>query len=385
MASHLSDTHIYLDLNIVNNDQESNDSPPELKFVETRNAPFLPGDSADYFVSVLRFSVQTGNDLPVWIPRIETGTNQMDINKTVYKVSVESGGMIRTVPLTWIPWDKNTEIPTAPMIKQDLANRYYYMHNFNHFVLMMNNALKDAWGITKSTIANEPFIDFDSDTNKFNFNADVSLVSDTARDPVKIYFNTRLYELITTFPATFMGNATDANYQLIFMNNHDINVKPIYQPSQSGKCNVVLYQAIQLFQEISTIAMWSPISSIVFTTSLLPIKATNTSPPHIFNDASSSLNSVNTLVSAGSPDLSMVLTDFVVALTENNQYRPSINYNVGAEYRLVDLYSMPNLNRIDIMVFWRAWTGQMVPLHLLPGCQATIKLLFRNRRFNESS
>ena len=100
MASHLSDTHIYLDLNIVNNDQESNDSPPELKFVETRNAPFLPGDSADYFVSVLRFSVQTGNDLPVWIPRIETGTNQMDINKTVYKVSVESGGMIRTVPLT---------------------------------------------------------------------------------------------------------------------------------------------------------------------------------------------------------------------------------------------------------------------------------------------
>ena len=57
---------------------------------------------------------------------------------------------------------------------------------------MMNNALKDAWGITKSTIANEPFIDFDSDTNKFNFNADVSLVSDTARDPVKMYFNETL-------------------------------------------------------------------------------------------------------------------------------------------------------------------------------------------------
>jgi hypothetical protein len=67
--SHLSDTHIYLDLDIVNNGQNNNSPPPLLRFEETRNSPFLPGDSSEYFCSILRFSVQTGNEIPVFIPR----------------------------------------------------------------------------------------------------------------------------------------------------------------------------------------------------------------------------------------------------------------------------------------------------------------------------
>ena len=102
MTNTLSDTHIYLDLDIVNNKQDTSDDPPVLRFVQTRNTPFLAGDSADYFVSILRFSVQTGNDLPVWIPRIEVGSNQTDINKTDYKVSIKQRDYIKTVSLSWI-------------------------------------------------------------------------------------------------------------------------------------------------------------------------------------------------------------------------------------------------------------------------------------------
>ena len=58
-----SDTHIYVDLDIVNTSQNNNQPPPILRFEETRNAPFLPGDSAEYFVSIIRFSVQTGLSL----------------------------------------------------------------------------------------------------------------------------------------------------------------------------------------------------------------------------------------------------------------------------------------------------------------------------------
>ena len=89
MSSHLSDTHVYMDLQIVNNNQNNNEPPPVLRFEETRNSPFLAGDSADYFVSILRFSVQTGNEIPVFIPSIETGSNQMDINRTIYKVTIQ--------------------------------------------------------------------------------------------------------------------------------------------------------------------------------------------------------------------------------------------------------------------------------------------------------
>ena len=53
MSSHLSDTHIYLDLQIVNNNQNNNEPPPVLRFEETRNSPFLPGDRADYFLCLV--------------------------------------------------------------------------------------------------------------------------------------------------------------------------------------------------------------------------------------------------------------------------------------------------------------------------------------------
>ena len=75
MTNHQSDTHIYLDLQIVNNNQNNNEPPPVLRFEETRNSPFLPGDSADYYVSILRFSVQTGDEIPLFIPRNGRNSN----------------------------------------------------------------------------------------------------------------------------------------------------------------------------------------------------------------------------------------------------------------------------------------------------------------------
>ena len=77
--------HVYMDLDVINTDYNAT-GKPQLRFEETRNTPFLPGDSADYFCSVVRFSIQTGNTLPVFIPRAQAG--QSDINKTIYQVAI---------------------------------------------------------------------------------------------------------------------------------------------------------------------------------------------------------------------------------------------------------------------------------------------------------
>jgi len=58
-------------------------------------------------------------------------------------------------------------------------------------------------------------------------------------------------------------------------------------------------------------------------------------------------------------------------------------FKVESEYRLIDMYSMPNLNRIDISVLWQSVYGDLIPLHLQPGCNASLKVLFRHRRFSE--
>ena len=107
--------HVYMDLDVINSDYNAT-SKPQLRFEETRNTPFLAGDSADYFCSVVRFSIQTGNTLPVFIPRIQPG--QSDVNKTIYQVAIvwDTGGTLpprrttnlvlqasRTLPRTALP------------------------------------------------------------------------------------------------------------------------------------------------------------------------------------------------------------------------------------------------------------------------------------------
>ena len=62
--------HVYLDLDVINNDYKHDGTPPYLRFEEIRNTPFLDGDSSEYFCSIMRFTIQTGNTLPVFIPRV---------------------------------------------------------------------------------------------------------------------------------------------------------------------------------------------------------------------------------------------------------------------------------------------------------------------------
>jgi hypothetical protein len=76
--------HVYMDMDVINNNY-SGDSPPHLRFEETRNAPFLDGDSSEYFCSIIRFSIQTANSLPVFIPLIDN--TAADINTTIYKIT----------------------------------------------------------------------------------------------------------------------------------------------------------------------------------------------------------------------------------------------------------------------------------------------------------
>ena len=94
--------HVYLDLDVINNDYTHVGSPSHLRFEEIRNTPFLDGDSSDYFCSIVRFTVQTANSLPLFIPVVEQGQNTR--NKTIYRVSLKYAyrgeTYIKTVPYT---------------------------------------------------------------------------------------------------------------------------------------------------------------------------------------------------------------------------------------------------------------------------------------------
>ncbi|MFM7982523.1 MAG: phage minor capsid protein, partial [Candidatus Fonsibacter sp.] len=134
---------MYLDLDVINNDYKQGGAPPYLRFEEIRHTPFLNGDSSEYLCSIVRFTVQTGNTLPVSIPRI---ADPMQPNITIYKVSltyqdpVYSNGQvfIATVPIIYEPEDKTTKVQTDPTGGQDLSGTYYHVHNYTHFINLIN-------------------------------------------------------------------------------------------------------------------------------------------------------------------------------------------------------------------------------------------------------
>ena len=107
----------------------------------------MEGDSSEYFCSIVRLSIQAGNSLPLFIPRIETG--QSDINKTVYKVTltcaVSDVNYSSTMSVLHYTSDTTAILPPPPISDQDMSGTYYYHYNVQTIVKMFNDALKRAW------------------------------------------------------------------------------------------------------------------------------------------------------------------------------------------------------------------------------------------------
>ena len=118
--------HVYLDLDVINNN-ENNQVLPSLRFEEIRNTPFLDGDSSEYFCSIVRFTIQTGNTLPVFIPKIKLGQPRRDL--TIYAVTLKytttgSSPITYTADrnVTYTPEDLVVPDPLPPLDTQDISN-----------------------------------------------------------------------------------------------------------------------------------------------------------------------------------------------------------------------------------------------------------------------
>jgi hypothetical protein len=419
--------HVYMDLDVVNNDHNSI-SKPQLRFEETRNTPFLPGDSADYFCSIVRFSIQTGNTLPVFIPKIKTG--QSDINRTIYSVALFAKYMDPDIPdvvstflgaakVIYEPEDLTSQTPATPTNIQDLSGTYYYVYNYQHFINLVNKAIGSAWEDLKTNFLAQktqekwnqwvattvvPYIDYDIEANKVTMYADEKLFDSTLQENpsynyMELCFNDRLYELFASLPFRHkLASTISSGLQQTLTSTVDYNKAPYYMIRFIDRYNnksslkvpdtlspiiprpTTRVSILAATQEMTSIALWNPVASIVFSSSLLPIVATQTSVPRDLGGNSNSF-----LGGGNNANLLPILSDFAIAIDALNQYRPMVEYNPGAEYRLIDLNSTTNLNRIDIIVYWKDRAGGLHPFLLQPGCAASVKIMFRRKDFDVGS
>ena len=124
--------------------------------------------------------------------------------------------------------------------------------------------------------------------------------------------------------------------------------------------------------------VWNCVRTLIFTTALMPITNELVATPLI-------LNSNPALDADGANNnFSPIITDLEVPLTRGDETKPTITYSPQAEYRLIDLQSNYPINGIEISIFWKDQYGYQHQFVLEPGCNASIKILFRKKIYNLS-
>ena len=136
------------------------------------------------------------------------------------------------------------------------------------------------------------------------------------------------------------------------------------------------FHLFKFFSEVCSIDAWNPVASIVFTSNTLPIIPSQTSPAKLYNSSS------NGLSSSGVASITSILSDFEIPISSTNQYRSEISYIPQGEYRLIDMYYNQDIFKIDLNLYLKDKLGNLIPLLLEPGCSASVKILFRSKRFN---
>jgi hypothetical protein len=188
--------------------------------------------------------------------------------------------------------------------------------------------------------------------------------------------NAPLYELFNSFPATYLGydNVVNGkNYRIPLVDIGGTNTTSIIPPGQAvpvPPATYTFWRAITWTQEQSTTASWSPILSIVFTSNTLPIEPSQVSTPVVFEN--------NQIISLGgnNSNISNVITDLV---SSDGNYRPNVVYNPSAEYRRISLKGNRPLYNLDLNIFYKIRTGELVPFRLYSNSSATLKILFEKK------
>jgi hypothetical protein len=109
----------------------------------------------------------------------------------------------------------------------------------------------------------------------------------------------------------------------------------------------------------------------VFTSNTLPIESNQVSTPVIF------VNGQNINLTGNNSDFANIITDII---SSDGNYRPNLVYNPSAEYRRITLRGNRPLYSIDINIYYKIITGELIPLRLFSGESMTMKILFEKIR-----
>lgn len=298
-----------------------------------------------------------------------------------------------------------------------------YMDTFNAFYAFW---IDPANGITDPfpyatlqdfvNVINAPKIVYSPDTDRFRIYGDsdgfgerITAFTPTPYAPgvagsqtppvLRLFFNANMYGLYSNFDNTYWNDtsltggpfagapAVPEGYtnEILFTNKFYQNVADYRIAPYSGVPPLgyvpLLQQKVYWIAEqdySSTDSLWSPVSSIVFTSTLLPVKTEATGAPVVLGNGNLGF-SAPTTQSAFQPIITDISLDTSSGGAKN--YRQFIYYAPSAEYRLSDFStSKQDIRNIDIQVYWKnRLDNNLYPINMFNLSSVSIKVMFRRK------
>jgi hypothetical protein len=257
-----------------------------------------------------------------------------------------------TIPLSYVPF-------YPPRMEYDpTSSRFSLVLSAGTFGDKISTALAPTTGFA-DTAKNRTFFN----SNMFGLFANFN----------NIYWNT----ISSSLPCPFPGFSAPVGYvnEILTTNKYYQNVLP----STNLPANLSLFKYWVVEQDFSSVdSIWSPIGSIVFTSTLLPIKAEATGAPVILGESNIGFSSP-TVQSAFQP----IITDIAIDTSSlgAQEYKKFIYYAPTAEYRLSDFASShQDIRNIDIQVFWKnRLDNELYPINMFNLTSVSIKIMFKHK------
>ncbi|MFM7978801.1 MAG: phage minor capsid protein, partial [Candidatus Fonsibacter sp.] len=160
-------------------------------------------------------------------------------------------------------------VQSNPTGGQDLSGTYYHVHNYIHFINIINKALgvslnslrrympQNDQGATLIDASVAPYLDFDPTTSRVILHAHQFFFDEVGATAnhlyiVQIYFNERLYELFVGLPYEHVSSDGELNYILrVMYNKNNLVPRQVLIPGKTGNAEYVskTVKFVQMSQE----------------------------------------------------------------------------------------------------------------------------------------
>lgn len=390
--------HVYVNISIQNREDDDTGGNPVVQFSENRSTPILT-NPRDWDFSIIRFQIDTGNSIPMWIPVIKRG--QSDRNLTIYHISLYyrmKNGAAATIYESFqtrqvvFESQYTQESTGSPLLNQDLSTKYYWVNSFQHVCKIFNDNfevlnqavqtdLETQFGGAITGMPVAPHLRYNKNGERFQFYMDKTGFNTTDADfpgsgagnfgyVGQMYFDSNMFGL---FPNVHHKNEGTDTKNAKGRDRFTYRIIPI----DDLGTNSYTYDSVDYLimeQDFASVSsLWAPIQSIVFTSNLLPVVAENESSPLVFENG-------NLVSTSSSSQYVKALTDFEVPLSSCADWKQQITYS-PSNYRIISLSDTTDPIRvIDIQAFLRLkQNNQLIPLRLYNQATLSMKLMFRHK------